>query len=138
MFVKKWLLEYQKVNKTYLPTYLWDGSDSSDSCDSCDSSVSSDSSDSSGSSDSSDSSDSINSSENSDNRGKKKSFFKKLFSQYFLSQLSSPDGDLLPAPLLPVPQDQGPRAPQRHQALEAGGWRMEDSCCRLETGDWRL
>ena len=29
-----------------------------------------------------------------------------------------PDGDLLPAPLLPVPQDQGPRAPQRHQAIE--------------------
>ena len=52
--------------------------------------------------------------------------------------VSSPDGDLLPAPLLPVPQDQGPWAPQCHQALEAGGWRLEDWCCRLETGDWRM
>ena len=56
MFVKKWPLEYQKVIKPYLPTYLWDSSDSSDSCDSCDSSDSSDSSDSRDSSDSSDSS----------------------------------------------------------------------------------
>ena len=29
-FVKKWPLEYWKVNKTYLPTYLWDSSDGSD------------------------------------------------------------------------------------------------------------
>ena len=41
IFVKKWRLEYQKVIKTYLPTYLWDGSDISDSCDSSDSIVSS-------------------------------------------------------------------------------------------------
>ena len=50
MFVKKWPLEYQKVIKTYLPTYLCDSSDSSnssDSCDSCDSSDSIDISDSS-------------------------------------------------------------------------------------------
>ena len=53
-FVKKGLIEYQMVTKTYLPTYLWDSSDSSDSCDSCDSC---DSSDSSASSDSRDSSD---------------------------------------------------------------------------------
>ena len=33
MFVNKWPLEYQKVIKTYLPTYLWDSSDSSDSSD---------------------------------------------------------------------------------------------------------
>ena len=46
-FVKKWLVEYQMVTKTYLPTYRWDSSDSSDSCDSCDGSDSSDSSDSS-------------------------------------------------------------------------------------------
>ena len=37
MFVKKWPLEYQKVVKTYLPTYLCDSSDISDSCDSYDS-----------------------------------------------------------------------------------------------------
>ena len=42
MFVKKWLIEYQKVTKTYLPTYLWDSSDSRDSRDSSDSSDSSD------------------------------------------------------------------------------------------------
>ena len=47
MFVKKWPLEYWKVIKTYLPTYLWDSSDSSDIYDSCDGSDSSDSSDSS-------------------------------------------------------------------------------------------
>ena len=46
MFVKKWPLEYQKVIKTYLPTYLWDNSDSSDICDGSDSSDSSDSSES--------------------------------------------------------------------------------------------
>ena len=56
MFVKKWHLEYQKIIKTYLPTYLWDCSESSDICDSCDSCNSSDSSDGSDSSDSSDSS----------------------------------------------------------------------------------
>ena len=50
MFVKKWLLEYQKIIKTYIPTYLWDSSDSSDICDSCDRSDNSDSSDSSDSS----------------------------------------------------------------------------------------
>ena len=44
MFVKKWHLEYCKVIKTYLPTYLWNSSDSSDIYDSCDSSDSSDSS----------------------------------------------------------------------------------------------
>ena len=58
MFVKKWPLEYQKVIKTYLLTYLQDSSDCSDSCDSRDSNDSSDSSDGSESSDSSDSSDS--------------------------------------------------------------------------------
>ena len=52
--------------------------------------------------------------------------------------LTSPDGDLLPAPLLPVPQDQGPRAPQCHQALEAGGWRLEAGGLMLQAGDWRL
>ena len=46
MFVKKWFLEYQKVIKTHLCTYLQDSSDSSDSCDSSNSSDSSDSSDS--------------------------------------------------------------------------------------------
>ena len=51
MFVKKWILEYKKVIKTYLPTYLWDSSDSSDSCDSYDSSDSRDGRDSSDSSD---------------------------------------------------------------------------------------
>ena len=51
MFLKKWPLEYQKVIKTYLCTYLWY---SSDSCDSSDSSDSSDSNDSNNSSDSSD------------------------------------------------------------------------------------
>ena len=34
MFVKKWPLEYQKVIKTYLPTYLWGSSDRSEICDS--------------------------------------------------------------------------------------------------------
>ena len=57
MFVKKWPLEYQKVIKTHLPTYIWDSSDSSASCDSSDSSDSCDSSDSNDSSDRSDSSD---------------------------------------------------------------------------------
>ena len=47
MFVKKWPLEYWKVIKTYLPTYLGDSSDSSETCDSFDSCDSSDSSDSS-------------------------------------------------------------------------------------------
>ena len=51
MFVKKWPLEYCKVIKTYLPTYLWDSSDTSDICDICDSSDNSDSSDSSDSCD---------------------------------------------------------------------------------------
>ena len=46
MFMKKLPLEYQKVIKSYIPTYLWDSSDNSDSCDSCDSSDSSDSCDS--------------------------------------------------------------------------------------------
>ena len=55
IFVKKLPLEYLKVIKNYLPTYLLDSSDSSDSSDSCDSSGSSDSSDSNDSSDSSDS-----------------------------------------------------------------------------------
>ena len=36
MFVIKWPLEYQKVIKTYLSTYLWDSSDSSDGSDSSD------------------------------------------------------------------------------------------------------
>ena len=45
MFVKRWPLEY--VIKIYLPTYLWDSSDSSDSWDSSNSSDSSDNSDSS-------------------------------------------------------------------------------------------
>ena len=52
MFEKKWPLEYQKVIKTYLPTYLWDSSDKSDICNSCDSCASSDSCDSIDSSDS--------------------------------------------------------------------------------------
>ena len=43
---KKWPLEYQKVIKTYIPTYLWDSCGSSDSCDSRDSSDNSDSSES--------------------------------------------------------------------------------------------
>ena len=47
ILVKKWPLEYKKVIKTYLPTYLWDSSDSGDICDSCDSSDGSDGSDSS-------------------------------------------------------------------------------------------
>ena len=51
MFVKKWPLEYQKVIKSYLPTYLWDNGDSTDICDSCDSSDSSIGIDSSDSSD---------------------------------------------------------------------------------------
>ena len=42
MFVKKWPLKYQKVNKTYLPTYLWDSNDSRDSSDRFDSRDSSD------------------------------------------------------------------------------------------------
>ena len=54
---EKWPLEYQKVIKTYLHTYLWDSSDSSDTRDSSDSSDSSYNSDSSDSSDSSDISD---------------------------------------------------------------------------------
>ena len=54
VFVKKWPLEYQKVNKTYFPTYLWDSSESSDSRDSRDSSDSSDSSDNSDSCEKSD------------------------------------------------------------------------------------
>ena len=53
-FVKKWPLEYQKVIKTCLPTYIWDSSDSNDSSGSSDSSYSSDSSDSSDFSDNSD------------------------------------------------------------------------------------
>ena len=44
-FVKKWTLEYWKVSKTYLPTYLWNSSNSSEICDSSDISDSSDSSD---------------------------------------------------------------------------------------------
>ena len=42
MFVKKWHLEYQKVIKTYLHTYLRDSSYSSDSSDSSDGNESSD------------------------------------------------------------------------------------------------
>ena len=45
MFLKMLPLEYQKVIKTYLFTYLWDSSDSSDGCDISDSSDSSDSCD---------------------------------------------------------------------------------------------
>ena len=45
MFVKKWHLEYQKVIKTYLHTYLRDSSDSSDSSESSYSSDGNDSSD---------------------------------------------------------------------------------------------
>ena len=41
-FMKKWPLEYQMVNKTYLSSNLCDSSDSSDSSDSCYSSDSSD------------------------------------------------------------------------------------------------
>jgi hypothetical protein len=52
-----WSLEYQRVIKTHLCTYLQDSSDSSDSSDISDSSDSSDSSYSSDSNDSSDSSD---------------------------------------------------------------------------------
>ena len=51
--MKKWPLEYQKVIKTYIPTYLWDNSDSCDSSDSSDSGNNSDSCNSSDSSDSS-------------------------------------------------------------------------------------
>ena len=47
MFVNKWPLEYKKVIKTYLLTYLRDSSDSCDSHDNCDSRDGSDSSDSS-------------------------------------------------------------------------------------------
>ena len=36
--------EYQKVIKSYVPTYLWDSSDISDSCDSLEGSDSSESS----------------------------------------------------------------------------------------------
>ena len=61
MFVKKLPLEYQKVTKTYCPTYLWDSSDSSDISDISDSHDSYDSRDSSDSSDSNDSSDSSDS-----------------------------------------------------------------------------
>ena len=53
-----WPLDYQTVKKTYLPTFLWDNSDSSYSSDCSDGSDSSDNSDSSDSSDSNDSSDS--------------------------------------------------------------------------------
>ena len=60
------------VTKTYLPTYLWD---SSDSCESSDSSDSSDRSDTSGSSDSSESS------ESRDTSYQKTFFTKKLSSQ---------------------------------------------------------
>ena len=52
--MKNWPLEYQKVIKTYLCTYLRDSNDSRDSSDSSDSSNSSNSSDSSDSNDSSD------------------------------------------------------------------------------------
>ena len=62
MFVVKWLLEYQKVIKTNLSTYLWDRSDRSDSSDGSDSSDSSHNSYSSDSNDSSDGSESSDSS----------------------------------------------------------------------------
>ena len=58
-----WSLDYQTVKKTYLPTFIWDNSDSSysnDGIDSSDSSVNSDSSDSSDSNDGSDSFDQTN------------------------------------------------------------------------------
>ena len=42
MFMKKWPLEYQKLVKTYLPTYVRDSGDSRDSSDLSDSSDSSD------------------------------------------------------------------------------------------------
>ena len=51
MFVKKWSLEYQKVIKKNLCTYLQDSNYSSDSSDSSDNSDSSDSRDSNDSSD---------------------------------------------------------------------------------------
>ena len=51
MFVNKWSLEYQKVIKTHLWTYLQDSSYNSDSSDISDSSDSSNSSDCSDSSD---------------------------------------------------------------------------------------
>ena len=63
---KKWPLEYQKVIKTYRPTYLWDSGDISDSCDRCDSCDSCDSSESSDSSDHSDRSDISASNDRSD------------------------------------------------------------------------
>ena len=66
MFVIKRLLEYQKVIKTNLSTYLWDSIDSSDGSDSSDSSHNSYSSDSSDNSDSSDSSESSDSSKFTD------------------------------------------------------------------------
>ena len=50
--MKKLPLEYQNVIKTYIPTYLWDISDSSDRSDRSDSFDSRDSSDSCDSSDS--------------------------------------------------------------------------------------
>ena len=60
MFVKKWPLEYQKVIKTHLCTYLQNSSYSSDLSDSSDNIDSSDSSDSTNSNDSSDSTDQKN------------------------------------------------------------------------------
>ena len=54
MFVKKWSLEYQKVIKTHLCTYLQNSSYSSDISDSSENSDNSDRSDSNESSDSSD------------------------------------------------------------------------------------
>ena len=77
--MKKWPLEYQKVIKTYLTTYLWDSSDISDSCDSFDSCDSSDSSDNSDISDSSDSSDRSDISVSSDNSEQTTFFTRKLF-----------------------------------------------------------
>ena len=57
MFVENWPLKCQMVTETYLPSNLWDSSDSSESCASCDSSNSCDRSDSCDGCDSSESSD---------------------------------------------------------------------------------
>ena len=79
--VKKWLLEYQSVTKTNLPSNICDSSNSSYSSASCDNSDSRDSSDSSEISDSSNSSDSIDSNDNSDSsdcNDKKKFQLKKM------------------------------------------------------------
>ena len=91
MFVKKWPLEYQKVIKTYLRTYLWDSSDSCDSSDRSDTSDSSDISDSNDSSDSSDISDSNDSNDSSDQTTlytQKKLNLPKTYLPRYLSDIS--------------------------------------------------